>query len=452
MPEHRIRKALKGQQSPIRYSTRREVTPITRAIATILYTKTFLSFESVAKELNLPKATIHSVIKVAKERAKAQDVNLYTPSIYEDTPRSGRPEILNEIQKAGVVAAVTKTRESRDFRTDELQKNAASLFAGLDLPPVSDSTLESVLYAAGYARRKHGWKFALSPAMKTARYKWALSHNPDDPDHPFHPRRVIYTDETPAKVGAIRGFMRSWRKTDETYHQDVAKERSKKFSELQFWGCFTYGMKGPCHVWFPEDEEEKKLASYLLAMENKARHDLRLHLEAYARPALAILDINVQSKRRNPEKMLIRDILKRGNRSRGGVDGYRHREGILKPKLVPWTKEVERQRGVPIEVLEDGAPAHVSKFDTEYMHTNGINKLLWPGNSPDINASEHAWSYMRYHISRDYPTSTTKDQCAQQWREEWERLPQEQIDAWIDRIPDVIRQILAQKGGNNFHA
>ena len=290
--------------------------------------------------------------------------------------------------------------------------------------------------------------------MKAARYKWALAHNPDDPDKPFDPRRVIYTDETPAKVGAVRGFMRSWRKADETYHQDVTKERSKKFSELQFWGCFTYGMKGPCHVWFPEAEDEKKLASFLLAMENKARHDLRLHLEAIARPALALLDTNidVRSKRRNPDKMLVKDILKRGNRSRGGIDGYRHREGILKPKLVPWTKEVERQRGISVEVLEDGAPAHVSKFDIEYMEMNGIKKLLWPANSPDINASEHAWSYMRYHISRDYPTSTTREQCAQQWRDEWERLPQEQIDAWIDRIPNVIRQIIAQKGDNNFHA
>jgi len=449
MPQHRVLKHLKGQRSPQRRHL--EVHPITRAIATVLYTTTSRSFQTVANELNLQKGTVQKIVKKAKEKAEAQDVNLYTPTIYEDAPRSGRPEILNETQKAGIIEAVTKSRETRDFRTEELQKHATSLFAHLDLPPVSDSTIESVLYAAGYARRKHGWKFALTPAMKAARYKWALAHNPDDPDKPFDPRRVIYTDETAIKVGAERGYMRSWRKVDETYHPDVTRERSKKFSELHFWGCFTYGMKGPCHVYFPELEDEKKLASYLLAMENKARHDLRLHLEAVARPALALLDINVQSKRRNPDKMLIKDILKRGNRSRGGIDGYRHRESVLKPKLVPFTKKVERVKG-SVKVLEDCAPAHISKFDTEYMSLNDIKKLLWPSNSPDINASEHAWSYMRRHITRDYPTSTTKEQCAQQWRDEWEKLPQEQIDAWIDRIPDVIRQIIAQKGGNNFHA
>ncbi len=71
-------------------------------------------------------------------------------------------------------------------------------------------------------------------------------------------------------------------------------------------------------------------------MENKARHNLRLHLKAIARPVLALLNpnIDVRSKRRNLDKILIKDILKRGNRSRGGIDRYRYREGILKPKLV----------------------------------------------------------------------------------------------------------------------
>ncbi len=169
MPQHRVLKHLKGQRSPQRRHL--EVHPITRAIATVLYTTTSRSFQTVANELNLQKGTVQKIVKKAKEKAEAQDVNLYTPTIYEDAPRSGRPEILNETQKAGIIEAVTKSRETRDFRTEELQKHATSLFAHLDLPPVSDSTIESVLYAAGYARRKHGWKFALTPAMKAARYK-----------------------------------------------------------------------------------------------------------------------------------------------------------------------------------------------------------------------------------------------------------------------------------------
>jgi len=121
---------------------------ITRAIATIRYTKTSLSLESVAKELNLLKSGITTAVNLAKRKVEAQNVTLYTLSIYEGAPRSGRPEFLDKTQKAGIIEAVTKSQESRNFCTEELQKNVATIFAGLDLPPISDSTIESVLYAA----------------------------------------------------------------------------------------------------------------------------------------------------------------------------------------------------------------------------------------------------------------------------------------------------------------
>jgi len=48
-------------------------------------------------------------------------------------------------------------------------------------------------------------------------------------------------------------------------------------------------------VWFPKKEDKKKLASYLLTIENKARYDLRLYLKAIVRPVLVLLNINVLS-------------------------------------------------------------------------------------------------------------------------------------------------------------
>ncbi len=101
---------------------------------------------------------MQKVIEKAKQNAESQGVNLYTSAIYEDAPRSGRPDILDKTQKAGIIKAITKSRESRYFRTEELQTHAITLFTGFDLPPILDSTIKSVLYAAGYGRRKHGWK------------------------------------------------------------------------------------------------------------------------------------------------------------------------------------------------------------------------------------------------------------------------------------------------------
>ncbi len=79
--------------------------------------------------------------------------------------------------------------------------------------------------------------------------------------------------------------------------------------------------------------------------------------------------------------------------NRSGIDGYRHREEVLKPILAPFVKELEKQ-GRVVQVLEDNAPAHISLFDNDYMKLSDVKKLLWPPNSPDGNAIEQAWPWL----------------------------------------------------------
>jgi transposase len=141
------------------------------------------------------------------------------------------------------------------------------------------------------------------------------------------------------------------------------------------------------------------------------------------------------------------DDYTRGFKSRGGVDELRHRDEALK-KVVPWMKNLATT--TPI-LLEDGAPAHISRIANDYLHTEQVDKLSWPGHSPEVNASEHAWPWIRRHITKNYPLSGTIDQCEQHWREQWEALPQEVINKWIDGIPDVVRKIIEYGGKNNFH-
>jgi hypothetical protein len=77
----------------------------------------------------------------------------------------------------------------------------------------------------------------------------------------------------------------------------------------------------------------------------------------------------------------------RGFKSQGGVDGLRHPDEALK-KVVPWMKNLNFP---PPYLLEDGASAHTSRIAKDYLCTEFIDKLSWPGHSPEINASEHAW-------------------------------------------------------------
>jgi hypothetical protein len=47
-------------------------------------------------------------------------------------------------------------------------------------------------------------------------------------------------------------------------------------------------------------------------------------------------------------------------------------------------------------------------------------------------------------------TSLLEEECKEHWRQEWEKLPIEQINAWVDKIPKRINKILEQEGDNGF--
>ncbi|KAF2178225.1 hypothetical protein K469DRAFT_599987, partial [Zopfia rhizophila CBS 207.26] len=82
---------------------------------------------------------------------------------------------------------------------------------------------------------------------------------------------------------------------------------------------------------------------------------------------------------------------------------------------------------------------------------NEIKKMCWPAYSPDVNACEHPWPWIRRHITKNDYVSHDEEQCRIQWARVWHVIPQKQMDKWIDRIPDVIRQIIKYKGDNCFH-
>ena len=77
--------------------------------------------------------------------------------------------------------------------------------------------------------------------------------------------------------------------------------------------------------------------------------------------------------------------------------------------------------------------------------------MAWPGHSPDVNVSEHAWPWIRRHVTKQFIPSCTQEECQQQWEAEWEALPIEAINKWVMGIPKVVRKILQNEGGNNFY-
>ncbi len=78
-----------------------------------------------------------------------------------------------------------------------------------------------------------------------------------------------------------------------------------------------------------------------------------------------------------------------------------------------------------------------------------ILRLLWCGNSPDLNMIEPCWIWMKRETTKKGAPRTRK-QAEEAWTKCWEDLPQEKIQAWIERMPRHIEEVIRLKGGNEY--
>jgi transposase len=92
-------------------------------------------------------------------------------------------------------------------------------------------------------------------------------------------------------------------------------------------------------------------------------------------------------------------------------------------------------------VQEDNAPAHRSRYQQEVFDAWEIQRFLWPGNSPDLNAIEPTWFWMKRETTKKGPIHSNA-QLKNEWIKCWENLSQEKIQAWIERIPRHIKEVI----------
>ena len=152
-----------------------------------------------------------------------------------------------------------------------------------------------------------------------------------------------------------------------------------------FWSCFSYDQKGPCHIWEDKTAKEKKEAkkwieevNALLEPECKANQELET----------AIRRLNVRRNVGGPKpKWRFTEKTGRLERkaSRGGIDWYWYYKVILEGKLLPFAKRCKLTRPGTI-VQEDNASPHTYKHQQRVYNLQKIIKLLWPSNSPNLNA------------------------------------------------------------------
>ncbi|GFU08117.1 transposable element Tcb1 transposase [Trichonephila clavipes] len=78
--------------------------------------------------------------------------------------------------------------------------------------------------------------------------------------------------------------------------------------------------------------------------------------------------------------------------------------------------------------MDDNATCHRTLAVQDCLDSKGIQRLVWPARSPDLNPIENVWAALGRQVAgRNYPP-TNKNTLIRALTEEWDKLPQQLLD------------------------
>lgn len=90
---------------------------------------------------------------------------------------------------------------------------------------------------------------------------------------------------------------------------------------------------------------------------------------------------------------------------------------------------------------QDKAPAHFALSTRNFLANRGVKLFDWPGNSPDLNPTEHAWAYISHRLSNRSPPKSEQD-AFEVIKREWEAIPLKIIRKWISSLPRRVHAVI----------
>ncbi|GFT85208.1 transposable element Tcb2 transposase [Trichonephila clavipes] len=108
----------------------------------------------------------------------------------------------------------------------------------------------------------------------------------------------------------------------------------------------------------------------------------------------------------------------------GTMTGQRYIDEVLLPHVRLFRGAV----GDKFVFMDDNATCHRTLAVQDCLDSEGIQRLVWPARSPDLNPIENVWDALGRQVAgRNYPP-TNNNTLIRALTEEWDKLPQQLLD------------------------
>ncbi|GFU53515.1 transposable element Tcb2 transposase [Trichonephila clavipes] len=98
--------------------------------------------------------------------------------------------------------------------------------------------------------------------------------------------------------------------------------------------------------------------------------------------------------------------------------------------------------------MDDNATCHRILAVQDCLDSEGIQRLVWPVRSPDLNPIENVWDALGREIAgRNYPP-TNKNTLIRALTEEWDKLPQHLLDNVVQSMVRLVECCITLHGGH----
>ena len=121
---------------------------------------------------------------------------------------------------------------------------------------------------------------------------------------------------------------------------------------------------------------------------------------------------------------------------------------MLEKYAVPTLKAQARKVKRRFVFQEDNAPVHTAKVARDFLHSNNVELLPWPPQSPDLNPIEELWSILESGLRKHKPEPSNIQELEKIVIEEWKSIPKEIYQNLISSMPSRIQAVISANGGH----